>query len=657
MREKIRYHERKYYIDNQPEITDFEFDQLMTELKTLEEENPRLITPDSPTRRVGGEPAEGFPTVEHRVPMLSLDNAYTFEEVKEFENRIKRLLPEESFEYVVELKIDGLGVALIYENGVFVRGATRGDGIRGEEITSNLRTIRSIPLRIKESKPFPEYLEVRGEVFLSRKDFEKINKEKEKNGGPLFANPRNAAAGSLRLLDPRITAKRPLDTFIYNISFIEGVSLKTHFESLLLLKGWGFKINPYSKLCKNLGEVSLFFEEWREKIKTEGYDADGLVIKVNSLSQQERLGSTTKNPRWAIAYKFPSEQAKTRVKDIRVQVGRTGTLTPVAILEPTFLAGSTISKATLHNEDEIKRRDIRVGDTVLIEKGGDVIPKVVKAMEEERTGKEEKFIFPKNCPVCGSSVFRPEGEAVARCTGSSCPAQLKERIRHFASRNAMDIEHMGPSIIEQLVEKGYVRDFADLYSLDQDTLVGLERMGKKSAQNLKEAIEKSKNAGLQRLLFALGIRYVGERASQILSEHYPSIEELSKANRESLEEIREIGPRIAESTALFFKQKSNLAVLEKLKKEGIKLDRDKKVTKKRPLEGKTFVLTGALSSFTRNEAKEIIENLGGRVASSVSRNTDYVIAGKDPGSKYQDALRFDIDILDEADFKKLISKS
>ena len=657
LNEKIRYHEKKYYVDNNPEITDYEFDQLMSELIKLEEENPEFVSPYSSSQRVGGEPAEGFPTVEHRVPMLSLDNAYTFEEVKEFENRIKRLLPEESFEYVVELKIDGLGVALIYERGVFVRGATRGDGIRGEEITSNLRTIKSIPLKIKDSNLLPEYLEARGEVFLSRNAFKNINTEREKNGEPLFANPRNAAAGSLRLLDPRITAKRPLDIFLYNASTLDEDSLpETHLKTLSRLKEWGFKVNPHNRPCKSLDEVFAYYNHWRENIETLEYDADGLVIKVNSLSQQKRLGSTAKHPRWAIAFKFPAKQARTTIRDIEVQVGSTGAVTPVAIFDSTFLSGSTISRATLHNEDEIKRKDIRIGDTVLIEKGGDVIPKIIKVITAERTGKEKIFKFPEICKVCQSPIFRPEGEAVARCTNPSCSAQIKKRLQHFASRSAMDIEHLGPAVIEQLVERGYVRDFADLYSLDQDTLAGLERMGKKSAQNLKNAIEKSKNAGLQRLLFALGIRYVGERASQILSEKYPSIDELAEAERESLEEIKEIGPRIAESIVNFFSQRSNCELVERLKKY-IKTSRETSKQKKTTLEGNQFVLTGALESFSRNEAKKAIEELGGRVTSSVSKNTDYVIVGKEPGSKFEDAKSLGIKILDEAGFKKLISKN
>jgi len=630
----------------------------MSELIKLEEENPEFVSPYSSSQRVGGEPVEGFPTVEHRVPMLSLDNAYSIEEVKEFEKRIKRLLPKESFEYIAELKIDGLGVALIYENGVLTRGATRGDGARGENITSNLRTIKSIPLKIKDSKPSPEYLEVRGEVFLSRDAFEKINTEREKKGESLFANSRNAAAGSLRLLDPKITAKRPLDIFLYNIIFIdERLRPETQLKSLEFLKELGFKVVPHSeKPLKNFEEIFNYYNQKKEKLEELEYNTDGLVIKVNSFPQQKLLGETSKHPRWAIAFKFPAKQARTTIRNIEVQVGSTGAVTPVAIFDSTSLSGSTISRATLHNEDEIKRKDIRVGDTVLIEKGGDVIPKVIKVITAERTGKEKIFKFPKICKVCQSPIFRPEGEAVARCTNPSCSAQIKKRLQHFASRSAMDIEHLGPSIIEQLVEKNYVKDFADLYLLDENTLAGLERMGKKSAQNLKEAIEKSKNAGFQRVLFALGIRHVGERASQILSEKYPSIDKLAEADRESLEEIEEIGPRIAESIVNFFSQRSNCGLVERLKRAGIKTSRETGKQKKATLEGKQFVLTGALESFSRRKAKKAIEELGGRVTSSVSKNTNYVIAGKDPGTKYQDALRLNIDILDENGLKKIISK-
>jgi DNA ligase (NAD+) len=659
LREEIRYHERRYYVDDDPEITDEEFDRLMSALKKLEAEHPELVTPDSPTQRVGGEPLRGFPTVEHRVPMMSLDNAYSFEEVREFEERIKRLLPREDFEYVVELKIDGLGVSLIYENGVFVRGATRGDGRTGEDITLNIKTIKSVPLKIllkhKYFDPIPPYIEVRGEAYLSRTAFKEINREREKTGEPLFANPRNAAAGSLRLLDPKITAKRPLDVFFYNASTLDEDSLpKTHSKTLACLKDWGFKTNPHNKLCRSLDEVLAYYDHWRENIETLEYDADGLVIKVNSFSQQKRLGETSKHPRWAIAFKFPAKQARTTIKSIEVQVGRTGALTPVAVLEPTFLSGSTISKATLHNEDEIKRKDIRIGDTVLIEKGGDVIPKVVKVIPTEK--RNERFLFPKKCPVCSASVFRPEEEAVSRCTNPSCPAQIKERLLHFASRSAMDIDHLGPAVIEQLVDKGMVSDFAGIYSLDEQTLAGLERMAEKSAKNLRNAIEKSKNAGLQRFIYALGIRYVGERVSQILSEKYPSIEQLAEADRESLEEIEEIGPRIAESIVNFFSQRSNRNLIERLKKAGIKTSRETGKQKKTTLEGKQFVLTGALDSFSRSEAKKAIEGLGGRVTSSVSRNTDYVIVGKDPGSKYQEALRLNIKTLDEEGFKRLTER-
>jgi len=520
LRELIHYHDHKYYVENNPEISDYEYDQLMRELKELEEKYPSLRTPNSPTQRVGGEPVEGFPTVEHHIPMLSLDNTYSEDEIREFEARLHRELPDEEFEYVVELKIDGVSISLIYEDGEFIRGSTRGDGRRGDEVTANLKTVRTIPLKLR--KKVPGRIEVRGEVYMSVSGFRKLNRERERRGESLFANPRNAAAGSLKLLDPKITSQRPLDSFIYNLTESTSIATPpTHFESLELLKEWGFKVNPYIKLCRSIQEVIDYCSLWAKRREELDYEVDGMVIKVNSIEQQRRLGSTSKSPRWAIAYKFPAKQATTKIKDIIVQVGRTGALTPVAILEPTPLAGSTISRATLHNEDEIRRKDIRIGDTVILEKGGDVIPQVVKVVESKRTGKEKKFSMPKRCPVCGAEVVRLEDEAVARCIGSSCPAQLKERIAHYARRTAMDIEGLGDKLINQLVDRKIVQDIADLYKLDLATLSSLERMGEKSAQNLLSQIERSKSQPLNRLIFALGIRYVGARGARILSEHFP----------------------------------------------------------------------------------------------------------------------------------------
>jgi len=655
LRGQIHYHDYKYYVENNPEISDYEYDQLMRELKELEEKYPSLRSPTSPTQRVGGEPVEGFPTVEHRLLMLSLDNTYSEEEVREFEARLHRELPGEDFEYVVELKIDGVSISLIYEDGEFARGSTRGDGRRGDEITSNLKTIRAIPLKLR--KRVPGRLEVRGEVYMTVSGFRRVNKEREEAGETLFANPRNAAAGSLKLLDPKITSQRPLDSFIYSLTESTSVRIPpTHFESLGLLKEWGFKVNPYIKLCRNIQEVIDWCNVWERRRESLDYEVDGMVIKVNSIPQQMRLGFTSKSPRWAIAYKFPAKQATTKIRDIIVQVGRTGALTPVAILEPTPLAGTTISRATLHNEDEIRRKDVRIGDTVILEKGGDVIPQVVKVVEGKRTGKERKFSIPRRCPVCGAEVVRLEDEAVARCIGSSCPAQLKERIAHYAQRTAMDIEGLGDKLINQLVDKGLVRDVADLYKLDLDTLSSLERMGKKSAQNLLSQIERSRTQPLSRLIFALGIRYVGARGARILSEHFSSMDELFRATQEELEAIPEIGPRTAQSIVLFFREKKNRKLLEKLRKLGVQMGKVEERKEGGPLAGKKFVFTGGLEHYSRDEARELVESLGARAVSSVSKKVDYVVAGKDPGSKYEKAKALGVRILNEEEFRELIER-
>ncbi|MGQ9610028.1 MAG: NAD-dependent DNA ligase LigA [bacterium] len=656
LRREIHYHDRKYYVDNNPVISDYEYDQLMKELETIEAQYPELITPDSPTQRVGGEPAEEFATVEHRVAMLSLDNTYSQEELRDFDSRIRRLLPDQKIEYVVELKLDGLGVALIYEYGRFVRGATRGDGQRGEDVTGNLKTIKSIPLVLDDIGLSIPIMEVRGEVYMQRRAFEELNIQRQAEGETLFANPRNAAAGSVRLLDPRITAERPLDIFLYNISYIEGKSLETHWESLQFLKLLGFKVNPHAKKVSTIEEVIDYCNEFMVRRDELEYEIDGMVIKVNSLAQQVELGSTTKSPRWAISFKFPARQAVSVIEDIIVQVGRTGALTPVAILLPTPLSGITITRATLHNEDEVKRKDIRIGDKVIIERAGDVIPAVVKVIEEERTGQERIFKMPDKCPVCNSDVFKPEGEAVTRCINSACPAQVKEHIHHFASRNAMDIDGLGPSLIDQLVDKGLVKNAADLYFLEHNQIANLERMGDKSAQNLLNAISQSKNRSLARLIFALGIRHIGVRAAEILSEHYSSVDALKSAKAEELENIYEIGPKVAQSIVQFFQQEGNIKMLERLKSAGVKISEEKETGQEMPLSGKTFVLTGSLHSMTRNIASDIIKELGGRVTSNVSNNTDYVIAGESPGSKYDRARKLGINILNEEEFLKLIEQ-
>ncbi len=659
LREKIRYHNYRYYVLNDPVISDAEYDQLMKELIELEKKYPQYITASSPTQRVGIEPVSEFSTVRHITPMFSLSNAFSDEELIAFDQRIKKLVPQQKIDYVVEMKIDGLAIALVYENGIFIRGTTRGDGITGEEITSNLRTIKTIPLKLF-GEDIPSRIEVYGEVYMKRSDFEKLNEERMKNEESLFANPRNASAGSVRQLDPRITAQRPLDTFIYRATFPEGHKFNNHMEVLNYLKKIGFKINPYIKLCQDIKESINYSQEWIEKKEDLDYEIDGMVIKVNSLSLREEMGSTTRSPRWAIAYKFPAQQTTTKVRDIIVQVGRTGALTPVAILDPVKISGSVVQRATLHNEDEIKRKDVRIGDTVLIQKAGEVIPEVVKVILEKRTGQEKEFVFPSECPVCGSKVFRPEGEVVSRCNSLSCPAQIKERIRHFASRDAMDIEGLGPAIIDQLVEKGLIRDISDLYFLKRDDLISLERMAEKSADNLLDAIEKSKKKSLVNLIYGLGIRYVGVHTSEVITRYYPTLDKFKKASLEELIEINEIGPKIAESIVLFFREKENLAIIERLRRVGLNFGQEEKKREKgkevQILTGKQFVLTGTLKDFTRSQATEMISRLGGRITSSVSEKTDYVVAGEDPGSKYQKAQKIGVPIINEEEFKKLIAK-
>jgi DNA ligase (NAD+) len=727
LRKNIRYYDKKYYVDDNPEISDYEYDQLIKELEKLESEYPDLIAPDSPTQRVGGEPSEEFATVRHRVAMLSLDNTYSPDELIEFNNRIQKLIPSQDIEYIVELKLDGLGVALLYENGKLVRGATRGDGEMGEDVTANLKTIKSIPLVLDGIGQNLAILEVRGEVYMQKSTFQELNSQREDDGETIFANPRNASAGSVRLLDPRITASRPLDIFLYTISYVNGASFATHWESLQALKDMGFKTNPNSRKFVTIKEVVDYCMEWTEKRDELDYEIDGMVVKVNSLAQQIELGSTTKSPRWAISYKFPARQATSKIEGINVQVGRTGSLTPVAVLLPTSLSGIIITRATLHNEDEIRRKDIKIGDTVLIERAGDVIPAVVEVIKDKRTGEEQEFQMPDKCPVCGSEVFKPEGEAVLRCMNSACPAQVKEHLHHFASRDAMNIDGLGPAIIDQLVEKNLVKTIADLYFLKKEELVALERMGEKSAQNLLDAIEGSKNNlvriiadryflkkediiaiermaaiegsknnlvriiadqyflkkediiaiermveksaqnlldalegsktnNLARLIFALGIRHIGIRAAEILAEHYQSIDTLSSTKVEELQTIYEIGPKVAESIAKFFQQEGNKQILERLREAGVRMSEELQTTVgEQPLTGKTFVLTGALKNMTRDEASENIKKAGGKVSSSVSNKTDYVLVGDSPGSKFDKAKKLGITILNEDEFINLIS--
>ncbi len=651
LREEIAYHEKKYYTDNDPQISDYEFDLLVRELKDLEALHPDLVIPESPTQRVGEKPVEGFPTVTHRLPMLSLDNCFTVEELREFEERIRKLLPGQKIEYTAELKIDGLGISILYRKGRFSRGVTRGDGVRGDEVTANVKTIRSLPLEIKETRE----VEVRGEVYLPFDSFQKLNQEQEKQGRALFANPRNAASGSIRQLDPREVAARRLDAFLYYI-YVDGREPETQWDSLQRLKELGLKINPHSRRCPDLQDAIDFWEEFREKRDRLDYDVDGIVIKVDAVEQRNALGTTAKSPRWAISFKFPARQATTKVREIHVQVGRTGALTPVAVLEPVKLSGITITRSTLHNEGEIERKDIRVGDWVLLERSGDVIPRVVAAMKDRRTGKEKKFVFPLRCPVCGSATFRPEGEAISRCTNLSCPARLRESLLHFASRRAMNIEGLGDALVDQLLAKRLVGTIPDIYSLRFEDLVELERMGPKSAQNLLEEIEKSKQRDLAALLFALGIRHVGERLAQTLARHFRTLEALARAEREELTEVEDVGPTVAESIVFFFQQPENIALIRRVEKAGVNFRSRREQAGKRPLEGKTFVISGTLAGFAREEAKELIEKRGGKVSSSVSRQTDFLVVGESPGSKLDRARELGIVILNEGDFLKLAGK-
>ncbi len=654
LRAEINRHNELYYQKSAPEISDYEFDQLLEKLKKLEQEYPQFVTPDSPTQRVGGK-AEGFKPFYHKVPMMSLENSYSIEDLKEFDARCKKLADGRQFEYVAELKIDGVSAALHYENGVLTVGATRGDGTVGDDVTQNVKTIRTIPLKLKVG--YPSEVEVRGEIFLSRSQFEKINAELRQKGEKTFANPRNCASGTLRQLDSSIVASRKLDMFPYDVWSGNKKLFSTHWEIFPWLEKNGFNVNPNRRLCKNIEGVIEFINEMLEKRNSLDYDIDGIVVKVNQTALQEEFGATSKAPRWAIAYKYPAMQATTKLKQIVVQVGRTGALTPVAILEPVFLAGTTVSRASLHNEDEIKRLGVKIGDWVLIEKSGEIIPQVLQVIESRRTGEESEYEFPTKCPVCGADAIRPEGEAVRRCINPDCPAKIKARIQYFAMRKAMDIEGLGEALVEQLVDRGLVKDVADIYYLRFDDVVNLERMGRKSTKNLFEQIEASKERGMERLLVGLDIRHVGERYAKILTNHFRSIEKLAQASIQELDEIPEIGETVAESIYQWFHDKRNLNLLRKLKEVGVKMSVDKtSVERNENFVGKTFVLTGKLDSFTREEAANLIEKYGGRVANSVSKKTDYLIVGKDPGSKLDKAKALGIKILSEQDFKKMLNQ-
>ena len=646
LRNQIRDHEYRYYVLAEPTISDYEFDQLMRELQRLEQEHPELVTPDSPTQRVGGEPAKEFPSHTFSRPMLSLENAYSEEELRDWHRRVTQLAATESVDYVTELKIDGLSVALIYENGLLSKAVTRGDGRTGEVVTGNVRTIRSIPLRVPEDLS----AEIRGEVFLSLKAFRQLNDQREQAEEPRFANPRNAAAGSLRQLDPGIVARRPLDFYGYWIHPTKDLQS----ENLKWITSLGLKVNPHRKLCHSLDEVIDFYRHWEERRDDLDYEIDGVVVKVNSIDLQAKLGSTSKSPRWAIAVKFPARQATTRLVNIRVQVGRTGALTPVAELEPVQLGGTTIRNATLHNEDEIGRLGVQINDRILLERGGDVIPKVVSVVE--RAPNRIPFEMPSRCPVCGSEVYREEGEAVRRCLSQTCPAKVKESLLHWASRRAMKIDGLGERLVDQLVAKDLVHDVSDLYHLEQSQLEGLERMGPKSAENLLREIDSSRSLEFWRLLFGIGIRHVGERTAQILAGHFGSVEGLEHASQEELERVYEVGPKLAESIYKFFRQPENSALIERLRAAGLPMKANIVEEPKagQVFAGKTVVLTGTLATMTREEATALIEAHGGRVSSSVSKKTSFVLAGQDAGSKLEKAQKFGVEILDEQQFRAML---
>ena len=659
LRDEIRRHEHLYYALGRPEISDQEYDALEGELRELEAQHPELVTPDSPTQRVGERPSEEFPSFAHRVPMLSLDNTYSEEELREFEERIFRAVGKCLIAYVAELKVDGLSMALHYEKGRLVRAVTRGDGVRGDDVTPNARTIRAIPL-VLQGSGVPSELEARGEVYLPRTRFEAINREREETEEEPFANPRNAAAGTMKSLDARVVAKRGLDVFLYAIAHVKGAALRSQWEALAALRSWGLRTNPTSRRCQGLGEVLAFIEEWREKRAGLEYEIDGVVIKVDDFALQQELGYTSKFPRWAIAYKYPAMQAATTVAAIEVQVGRTGKLTPVAHLAPVGLAGATVSRATLHNEEEIARKDVRVGDTVLIERGGEVIPKVVRVVEEKRPKDARPWTPPEHCPVCGTLAVKPEGEVDRRCPNASCPAQLEERLKHFAGRKAMDIEGLGDALVRQLVEKGMVRDFADLYALSLEAVGPLlaPKSKKKEwlgARNLLDGIEKSRSRELRRLLFGLGIRFVGERAATLLARHFRSLAALAEAPVEEIQAIHEVGPVVAASVHAWFRDPSNQRLVERLAEAGLRFDEGEAAAGSLTLQGLQVVLTGTLEAMTRDEAKAAIEARGGRVTSSVSKKTSYVVAGSEAGSKLEKAKELGVPTLDEAAFRALLA--
>jgi DNA ligase (NAD+) len=659
LRRTIWYHRKRYYVDNNPEIADAEYDALERELLDLEEAHPHWITPDSPTRRVGAAPVDSLPTLRHSHPMLSLDNTYSLEELRDWEERIRRLLGEEAVSgagYACEPKIDGVSLSLVYEGGVLVRAVTRGDGEAGEEVTASARTIRSLLSRLL--RPV-EYLEVRGEVYFPLDEFARINRQREAAEEPPFANPRNAAAGALRLLDPRLTAGRRLDLFVWQVVDLRGIEMpESHLGCLELARELGLRVNPLARRASGLAEAESFCREMQERRDSLEYEVDGCVVKIDSLALQKRVGQTARAPRWAVAYKFPARQATTRVVRIEVQVGRTGALTPVAILEPVPLAGITITRCTLHNEEELRRKDVNIGDTVLVERGGDVIPKIVKVTLKADPPPETPFLWPERCPVCAGKLFKEEEEVISRCTNVSCPARLRESLLHFASRRAMDIEGLGEALVDQLLAKGLVEDFSSLYHLEQDTLADLDRMAEKSASNLLEQIRRSREADLSRVIYALGIRFVGEKTAELLSAAFPRMELLMEAGEEDLQRVPEVGPRVAAAIRQFFLQPRNREVLQRLRDASVRMEHaPRRVPSGGAIfTGKTFVLTGTLPGLSREEATRIITSLGGKVTATVSRKTSFLLAGADPGSKLSKARQLGIPVLDEKGFRALLEE-
>jgi DNA ligase (NAD+) len=657
LRADIRRHEHLYYVLDEPEISDAAFDRLMNRLKALEAEHPALVTPDSPSQRVGGEPREGFETVTHRRPMISLDNAYTYDELRDFDRRVRELAGRERIEYVTEHKYDGLSLALVYRGGRLSRGVTRGDGTRGEDVTPNVRTIRSVPLVLDPAAAkkwkMPASLEVRGEVIMSRRAFEELNRRQEEQGGKIFANPRNAAAGAVRVLDPKITASRRLDFYAYYLLDGEGrVPLDRHSRALDALDALGFRVCAERQRVTGIEKVMAFCDAQDARREKLPYEIDGIVIKVDETALQEELGATAKAPRWAIAYKYPARQETTVVRDIRVQVGRTGALTPVADLEPVQIGGVTVSRSTLHNMDEVERLGLQIGDTVLVERAGEVIPHVVQVTK--KGAHRRPFVMPEKCPECGSRIHKSPDEVAYRCVNAACPAKRKESLIHYAGRHAMNIDGLGEKIVDQLVDTELVKDPADLYSLKLETLVPLERMAEKSAQNLLDEIEASKKNGLARLVYALGMRFVGERTGQLLAEHFASLQDIAGGSEENLTEVHEIGPKVAASIAEFFSESANRKLVQKLEKAGVRMTAERKAPRDTRLAGKTFVFTGGLEHRSREQAGELVISHGGKVIGSVSKKTDYVVVGSDPGSKFDQAKKLGIAILNEAEFEKLM---